>query len=336
MQTDQRLIAICLLILTAIACASVLTLTKSVLIPFTLSIFLYLIISPFMIWLQERFKLSSNITLVITVLLFCTSITLISLLVVQSLDRFIQDADQYNDRINSAIQQFAKWATEQGINLSSNELTSYFKSLPIGNSLKKISTSILNILSNSILITIFTLFLLAGESKSQNNAPVAIFAEIKKSISKYVNTKLLLSLITGLLIFIILLSFSVDLAFMFGLLTILLNFIPNLGSIIAVLLPVPVLMLQFGLGWKFIVVMILTSLVQLIIGNIIEPKLMGDHIGLHPVTILFFLAFWGFIWGIPGMFLSVPITAALKIILMKFDITKPVADLLAGQWSFSR
>ena len=118
---------------------------------------------------------------------------------------------------------------------------------------------------------------------------------------------------------------------MFAILTFCLNFIPNIGSIIAVILPIPIILLQFGISFPFIAAIILLVAIQIAIGNILEPKLMGDSMGLHPVTILFFLAFWGYLWGITGMFLSVPITATLKIIFDKFEMTKPVAQLFAGK-----
>ena len=70
--------------------------------------------------------------------------------------------------------------------------------------------------------------------------------------------------------------------------------------------------------------------IQILIGNVLEPKLQGDSMGLHPVAVLFCLTFWGFIWGIPGMFLSVPITASIKIILSKFKVSKPFAEILEG------
>ena len=137
---------------------------------------------------------------------------------------------------------------------------------------------------------------------------------------------------TGVLIGVILTFFSVDLAIMFAIFTVLLNFIPSVGSIVATLLPVPVLFFQYGLHWQFVCILILIALVQLLIGNIIEPKLLGDSMGLHPITILGFLVFWGLAWGVAGMFLAVPITVILKIILHKIEPTRPVAELMAGRW----
>ena len=140
-----------------------------------------------------------------------------------------------------------------------------------------------------------------------------------------------MSLATGLLSGIIFTVFGVELALMFAILTVLFNFIPNVGSLIAMALPIPVLFLQFGIGWEFFAVLILCSLTQMLIGNVIEPKWMGDSMDLHPITVLIGLMFWGLVWGIPGMFLAVPITAIIKIILARLEPTRGIAELLAGR-----
>ena len=121
-------------------------------------------------------------------------------------------------------------------------------------------------------------------------------------------------------------------AFMFATLTFLLNFIPTIGSIIAVLIPLPIMLLQFGFGSGFFGCLLLLGLIQISIGNVLEPKLMGDSTGLHPVTVLLSLTFWGLLWGVTGMFLSVPIMASLRLIFSKFELTSPIADAFAGDF----
>ncbi|MBN2224201.1 MAG: AI-2E family transporter, partial [Deltaproteobacteria bacterium] len=99
----------------------------------------------------------------------------------------------------------------------------------------------------------------------------------------------------------------------------------------ATLIPVPVILLQFGFCWRLWVVLAVSMVIQFTIGNIIEPKLMGERMDLHPITLLLFLMFWGLVWGIPGMFLAVPITAVLKIVLGRIETTQPLAELMAGR-----
>ena len=292
---------------------------------------MYLIISPCMHWIGKRFKLHHSVALIITIALFIMTFIGITALTSSSVDSFLQGAGQYKSKVQGAATSIEIKAAELGFDISEYDIKGKLQNLPIFDFLKNLTGSMLSIFSNTILIIIFTLFLLTGESVSSRE--IKIIEEIKNSIAKYVSSKLLLSLATGALSYIVFLIAGVDLAIMFAILTILLNFIPNIGSVIAVILPMPVLLLQFGFGWQTLMVVISTTIFQVVIGNILEPKLMGESMDLHPVTILLFLTFWGFIWGIPGMFLSVPITATLKIIFGKLELTKPIAEILAGRFS---
>jgi AI-2 transport protein TqsA len=138
-------------------------------------------------------------------------------------------------------------------------------------------------------------------------------------------------LITGIAVAGILIGFSVKQAFMFALFAFLLNFIPSVGSILAVLLPIPVLFLQFGMSPTFFVVVGLLSAIEFVIGNLIEPRFLGEGMDLHPAAVVASLIFWTLIWGIPGAFLSVPITASIKIVLSNIKYTQSVAEFLAGR-----
>lgn len=334
MEALQKINTTCLFILTVFATALVLYATKSIMIPFVLSIFMYLIVSPFMHWLQKRLKAHRLVILALTILLFLLSLSLLGLLISISIDSFLQGIDQYKDKVHNAIVFLENKANHFGYDLSAFNMKEKLTSVPVFSLLKGLTGSMLNILSNTFLVVIFSLFLLTGESMSSHE--LSTLEKIKTSIAQYVGTKLAMSVLTGLLCYIIFLIVGVDLAIMFAILTILFNFIPNVGSIIAVILPIPVLLLQFGFGWETFFVFITSIIFQTIIGNVLEPKLMGESMDLHPVTILLFLTFWGFIWGIPGMFLSVPITAALKIIFSRMEFTQPIAELFAGRITFNK
>lgn len=110
---------------------------------------------------------------------------------------------------------------------------------------------------------------------------------------------------------------------LFGLLAFLFNFIPNIGSIIATLLPIPIAFAQFeDQPWMILAVVGLPGTVHITIGNVVEPRLMGRGLELHPVTVLLALAFWGLLWGIVGMVLAVPIVAAMRIVFSHFASTR--------------
>tara|TARA_R110002124_G_scaffold16034_22_gene68912 strand:+ start:8210 stop:9421 length:1212 start_codon:yes stop_codon:yes gene_type:complete len=202
------------------------------------------------------------------------------------------------------------------------------------NSLKSIAVSTmqsaLNFTTTSFFVAIFVIFLLAGRDP---NAVVKneIYFEIEQKIRSYISTKLVLSLITGTLVGVTLKLFGLELALVFAILTFLLNFIPSVGSVIATLLPIPVAFAQFSDSpWTIAGVILIPGGIQMAIGNGIEPKLMGEGLQLHPVTVLLALSFWTLLWGPIGAILAVPITAAIRIVLMRFESGRTAGNLLAG------
>jgi AI-2 transport protein TqsA len=140
-----------------------------------------------------------------------------------------------------------------------------------------------------------------------------------------------LSAACGVSVWLVLAAFGVQAAVLFGLLTFLLNFIPNIGSAIATVLPLPFIWMSPSLGiGGMILASVIPAAIQFVIGNFLQPNLMGNSMKLHPVVILMALIFWGMIWGIVGMFLAVPITSIIRIACDRHELTKPVAELMAG------
>lgn len=326
--SESRAQTFSLLILASVALTMTLVYTKSILIPFLFSFFFYSATLPLIKLLVERLKLPRIVAIILALILFVITITGLFSLIVSSVGEFAEGVPAYRSRLLAFTDTVTGWAKLGGVTLDSQLIKNELRELVSPSVIQGITGKAIGIVGHLFLITIFFLFLiLGGESKSKKT----LIHEIQGKISVYVTQKTLLSVATGLLTGVILLAFNVDLAFMFIILTILLNFIPSVGSMIAVLLPLPVIFLQFGLGWQMIAILALCSLVQVVIGNVIEPKMMGDTMDLHPITILIFLMFWGLVWGVPGMFLAVPITAILKIVLSRIEPTKKLAEVLAGR-----
>jgi AI-2 transport protein TqsA len=121
-------------------------------------------------------------------------------------------------------------------------------------------------------------------------------------------------------------------AALFGLLAFLFNFIPNVGPIVASLLPIPIAFAQFeDRLWMVLLVVGLPGCVHMTIGNFVEPRLMGRGLELHPVAVLLALALLGLLWGVVGMVLAVPIAAMVRIVLSRFTTTRALGELLAGR-----
>lgn len=325
----QKVNNVCLVILTSIALTGALIYTKPVLVPFVLALFIYTAATPLVHWFKKRFSVPRGVAVLFTFVIIFGTFSLCMFLIGSSLSVFFKGAAVYSEKLLVIVDQIVAYFISQGIEINSDSIRAAVQNLPALSFAKQVTGGLLSFISNSTLISIFLIFLFLGGSKPSGKS--LFISEIQTKISRYVVVKLLTSAITGIFVGILLKSFGVELAFMFAMLTLLLNFIPSIGSIIATLLPLPVLLLQFGSSWQVGLIVALLGVVQFGIGNVIEPKVMGESMDLHPVTVLAFLIFWGLIWGLPGMFLAVPITAILKIVLARIPITKNGAEILAGR-----
>jgi len=155
--------------------------------------------------------------------------------------------------------------------------------------------------------------------------------EINRSISQYLFAKVKASLILAIPTTLVLALFEIRLAVFWGALAFFLNFIPYVGAVISFLAPMIFTLLKYKLGWPFWVVGALLITIQGLSSSIIEPRMIGKSVGVSPLVILFFLAFWGFCWGATGMVLAVPLTVMLKIIFANIEATKPLAKLMSDE-----
>ncbi len=156
---------------------------------------------------------------------------------------------------------------------------------------------------------------------------MGVVRKINAAISRYIAIKTFVSLLIGAFSGIILALFGVDYAFLWGVVTFLANFIPYVGSMAAVILPIGLSLVQFGDPWMTIILAGILTFAQMVVGYWLEPWLIGQQLGVSPLVIVISLAFWGLLWGIPGMVLAVPLAVALKIIFENMETTRPLARL---------
>lgn len=199
-----------------------------------------------------------------------------------------------------------------------------------------------NVAGNAGLILIYVIFLLVEQQtfgrKISALCPDAdrerevreVLADIQQRTQTYVAVKTLLSLLTGGLSYALLAIVGVDLAGFWAFLIFLLNYIPTIGSLLGVVFPALLTIIQFGEPGPFVAVVAGLGLFQVVIGNVLEPKMMGKSLNLSPLVVIISLAVWGSIWGVTGMFLCVPFTVILMIVLAEFRQTRPVAILLSA------
>lgn len=326
---NHRINTACLLFLTAVAVTIALMYTRAVMVPFVFSIFAYAIVSPVVRWLEDTCQFYRSFAMAVTAVVFFLVSSLILFFVVSSIEQFVQGAEVYQQKIAQFLQWFSERVARLGLEVQINHIKEELGQLPFFSYARGVTGTILSVLVNFFLVVVFVMFFIAGERRKNLRNP--LFHEIQQRVSQYLLIKISTAFVTGSLVGFVLYMFHVDLAFMFAVLTALLNFIPNLGSIVATALPLPVLFIQFSMGWEVWVVLGCLVIIQITMGVVIEPKVLGDSMKLHPVVVLLSLIFWGLVWGGAGMFLGVPITAVLRIVLTRIDITEPVAELLAGR-----
>lgn len=195
----------------------------------------------------------------------------------------------------------------------------------------ELTNFLVELISSGTIVLIFVFFLLMGGSRLQLDEH-EILREIDSEIRNYIVAKTLISIATGFIYGFVLWIFGVPLSIVLGLLAFMLNYIPNVGPLIACLLPIPLVVLNPEMSIvAAITVIVLSSTIQFVSGNVVEPKMMGSSLRLDPIAILLALMFWGMTWGIVGMFLATPMLSATKILCEKFELTQPIADIIAGR-----
>lgn len=206
-------------------------------------------------------------------------------------------------------------------------------------------STILNVvtvfLGDAFLILIYLLFLLVEEKvfdyklkaiypkKEKFESANLLLSKINKSISSYLTLKTLVSVLTGFLSYIILLIVGVDAPVFWSMLIFIMNFIPTIGSLIGTMFPAVFALLQFGEVAPFVYVLVFVGLVQVVIGNVVEPKLMGNSLNISSLVVILTLGIWGAIWGIMGMVLSVPITVMMIIVCEEIPALRFIAVMLS-------
>lgn len=219
--------------------------------------------------------------------------------------------------------------------------------LDLGQFITGLAASLTNIAANMGIILIYVIFLLLeqgnfrGKVASLANTPEKekrirlLISKINQDVRKYISIKMLTSSATGVLSYIFMKVVGVDFAEFWALLIFLLNFIPTIGSIVATIFPSLITLVQFDTYTPFFVVFGGVTAIQVCVGNIIEPRLMGNSLNLSPLIILLNLSLWGLIWGIPGMFLCVPLLVISMIVFSHVPQTRPIAILLSRDGQIS-
>ena len=249
------------------------------------------------------------------------------MLLILAAQAMVRAATEYSDKVVQLTDDVLAGLRENDIQIDQARVTKELEGRLPG-IITRTAGTVTSILSNGFLVLFFVIFLLVG--RRPRNRQTNIYSDIEDSIRRYIITMTGVGAATAVLVGAVLWLLGLRMAWLFAFLVFLLNFIPNIGSIIATLLPLPVAFAQFDNLWMVLVAVAVPGVIQMVLGNVVAPRMMGRGLELHPVTVLLSLAFWGLLWGIVGMVLAVPIVASLRIVLSRFSTTRPIANLLAG------
>jgi len=308
---------------------------ESIIVPFLLAVFISIVTSPPYFWLQKK-GIPKGFSLLIVILFFLLVISLIGVLIGTSVTDFTTKLPFYEAKLQDQTQAVITWLTEKKFIEPDFKLSNAFNPASILQIVGDTFNQVGNLFANGFLILLTVIFMMSEISGlplklkkilSKPDESISRFQSVFQDINKYIAIKTWISLGTGVLVFILLIIIGVDYAILWAVLAFALNYIPTIGSIIALIPPTLLTIVQLGFGEAGIV-LVGYVVINTIMGNILEPKFMGKGLGLSTLVVFLSLIFWGWILGPIGMLLSVPLTITIKIALDSSDETRWLSVML--------
>ena len=314
----------------------------AIIVPFLLAAFIAILCAPVINSLKSR-GLPMWLALTTVVIMVAFSGTIVVSILGSSIQSFSVQLPEYQAKLQSEVTRLSSWLAARGYIWYEGELLEYVNPGTALGFVGRVFNGLGNLLANGFLIFLTVMFLLfegvalkekmkliAGDIDDTQARQTSGFLQ---NVNKYMAIKTMTSFGTGVLICLWMWFLGVDYALLWGLLAFLLNYIPNIGSIIAAI-PAVILALVTGGAVTALWVIVGYLLVNTLVGNILEPKFLGDKLGLSTLVVFLSLVFWGWVLGTTGMFLSVPLTMVLKLALESRPETHWIAVLL-GTGKFS-
>jgi len=305
---------------------------------FLLALFIAVVCSPAIDWLTRR-KVPHSLAVIAVLLVFLLFVYLIVFLVGDSVQSFRQNQAFYIGKFQTILAGASNWLVERGLPAENLQLDVILQKADVMGLVSRVLGGVTTIFSQFFIIFLSVIFILAEMTGFHNKFALAFansqekmvhIDKVLQKIRHYLAIKTMASLLTGALVSILLVIIGVDYPFLWGMLAFLLNYIPNIGSIIAAIPAVILALVQLGpaaMVWTLLSFFAVNNLV----GNYLEPKWMGKLLGLSAFVVFVSLIFWGYVFGSVGMFLSVPLTMAIKIILEASPSTRWVAIMLGPE-----
>ncbi|MFH2000904.1 MAG: AI-2E family transporter [Planctomycetota bacterium] len=336
MISEKRTLNIPLTLIALVAVGFALMAMKVILMPFVVAFFLVSLVGPTMTFLRNRGTPTGFAILILIVITALTVFLLVQMFYTQ-VPELIKEYPAMQQTFADHMEKFRETLPDR---LKEHVQLDMRKILPGREQVASWLGDLFNMLGTLFLILLYMVFLLLEREQiffrvrrayDQENAErvISIIVKIQKSTENYIVGKTLVSLITGVLFTALLWAFGVKYFYIWGMLSFLLNFIPNLGSCIATLIPILVALPWFGIT-KLIFLSVCLILVQLGAGSFFEPRMLGNRLRLSPLMVFSSFIVWGWLWGLPGMILAVPIMATIKVIFENVESLKPLAVLISN------
>ncbi|WP_305969137.1 MULTISPECIES: AI-2E family transporter [unclassified Mameliella] len=284
-------------------------------------------------------RVSIWIASVLAVLLIATIMISASLIIIAQANTVVITILQYADPAQQAVADMVGW---MGADVETAVLD-WMKSIQLGPYLSSLAGQAGNIASGAVLVTLFVGFMflerlwfptklasLMGDERRARRVE-RIISSIIHRVNRYLVVKVVISSVTGALVYAVMTVFALDLAMPMAVLTFILNFIPNIGSIVATVVVALVSYVQTGDAFTGLTVLSIVTVIQFTVGQVLDPLLLGKTLRLSSFGIIASLAFWAAVWGIVGMFLAVPIMVSIMIICSHIPRVRPVAILLSRE-----
>ncbi len=347
MNLDTKAISVSLVILATIAVFYVLVVGKAFLVPLAVALMIWYVINAMgrtYAKLIPWVKKPNWLTMILAIVSIGLFIALTVDLVQNNVANVQESIPKYRDNFGNLSAKVSGLMPAQAIEMLP-KVSDLLQGIEFAPLLTSFTDNVVAMISNVTLVLIYVAFMLAEQGtfrkkiseilpdQEKRDSVMSILTHAQEDIQTYLWIKSLTSTITGLISYFILKMVGVDFAAFWAFSIFMLNFIPTIGSIIATLFPAMLALIQFDTLFPFLVVLIGVGSIQVVVGNVLEPKLMGNSLNVSPFVVMMSLTLWGSIWGIAGMFLSVPITVMMLIIFAHFERTRYIAVMLSGDGS---
>lgn len=336
--TELRWIRMLLILIALPVVVIILKALKTIFIPLIFAAFLSFLFAPMRAWLKKK-KVPGWLTLTLMVIVLLLMISVFGGVVYAAVNSFIVQLPKYQERFTELIQNAITWgeaafaqmdlALANIPNVDAASLVSG-SGISVTKFLSGTFGTFMSATGTLFLTLIFMLFLVSGSGKLEKRLSKVLTPEdtkrtmqtmtsIQEQIQKYFGNKFLISISTATVAMLILWIFGIDFVIVAGIIYVVMNFIPSVGSIISVSFALLLCLLQYGFDFRLVLLFVLLEANELFFSNVIEPRVMGERMNLSPIMILISLIFWGYVWGVIGMMIAVPMTSAINIIIKKMN-----------------